>query len=306
MTERLIVISPVRNEATHFERVARAMAAQTRPPDVWAVVDDGSTDETPALLDRLAAEIPFLVPLRAPQAEDSATVRDRHAVAAAPRTFNSGLSQLEGESFTHVSKLDGDMELPPRYYEELLERFRRDPALGIAGGRYTEEVRGQAQLERIPESYHVSGALKCYTRYCFEAIGGMQQRLGWDSIDETYARMHGYRTRTFNELVGVHHRAWGSADGVLRGRARYGMTAYIVQFPLWWVALRAFKIGASPPLGLSGIAFLYGYLRAALRRTGRVDDPAYRRFLRRELRGRIRERLPRRRSQRGAELLGTR
>ncbi len=306
MTDRLIVISPVRNEAAHFERVARAMAAQTRPPDVWAVVDDGSTDETPDLIDRLAGEIPFMVALRAPQANDAGHVPDRHAVAAAPRSFNAGLAQLGDESFTHVSKLDGDMELPPRYYQELLERFRRDPALGIAGGRYTEEIRGRAQVKQIPESYHVSGALKCYTRECFEAIGGMHQRLGWDSVDETYARMHGYRTRTFNELVGVHHRPWGSADGVMRGRARYGMTAYIVQFPLWWVALRAFKIGASPPRGFSGIAFLYGYLRAAVRRTGRVDDRDYRRFLRRELRGRVRERLPRRRSQRGAELLGTR
>ena len=46
-------------------------------------------------------------------------------------------------------------------------------------------------------------------------------------------------------------------------------------------------IDLTPPRGLSGVAYLYGYARAAVRRTERVDDPAYRRFARRELRSRM-------------------
>ena len=49
----------------------------------------------------------------------------------------------------------------------------------------------------------------CYTRACFEAIGGVQERLGWDTIDETYARMRGFKTRSFTDLVAVHHRPLG-------------------------------------------------------------------------------------------------
>ena len=43
----VLIISPVRNEAEYLEVVARGMERQTRPPDLWIVVDDGSTDQTP-------------------------------------------------------------------------------------------------------------------------------------------------------------------------------------------------------------------------------------------------------------------
>ncbi len=83
-----------------------------------------------------------------------------------------------------------------------------------------------------PSAYHVPGTLKCYSLACFQAVGGVQERLAWDTIDETYARMRGYRTRSYPNLIARHHRPWGSADGTLRGRARHGECAYIVHFTL--------------------------------------------------------------------------
>ena len=136
----------------------------------------------------------------------------------------------------------------------------------MAGGLRRELVRGRWWVERVPTEHHVNGALKCYSRECFEAIGGIQERLGWDTIDETLARMRGFRTRTFEDLVAIHHRPWASADGTLRGRARYGAAAYIVHFPAYWVALRSLKLAATPdPRDSRAWPFFYGYVRAALR-----------------------------------------
>jgi hypothetical protein len=53
------------------------------------------------------------------------------------------------------------------------------------------------------------------------------------------------------------------------------------------VALRAFKIARYPPVGISGLAFFYGFVRAACRRTERVPDIEFRRFARQELRRRL-------------------
>jgi biofilm PGA synthesis N-glycosyltransferase PgaC len=284
---KILIISPVRNEAAHIERVVRSVAAQELQPARWIVIDDRSTDNTLELLRGLEAEVPFLtVAERTPDAADGAT-KDRLARAAAPRNFNAGLALDDWRQYTHVMKLDGDIEFAPSYLRTLMERFAADRTLGLAGGVLEEPTDdGGMRPIKIPRN-HIHGALKCYSRECFEAIGGVQERLGWDTIDETYARMRGYKTVSFTDMVSVHHRPIGSADGTLRGRARHGECAYIAHQTPLWVTLRACKLATTRPRVASGVMFLYGYARAAANGVERVPDPEYRRFTRRELRRRI-------------------
>jgi glycosyltransferase involved in cell wall biosynthesis len=295
MSHRLLLISPVHNEEAYLERVADAVEQQTRPPDLWVIVDDGSTDRTPEILASLVQRIAFLKIVSTTEQALTSSAKDRLATASESRAFNVGLNSVAWQSFTHIAKLDGDTELPPRYFERLLGEFDRDPRLGIAGGVHVDpDPQGGWSVVEIPSEHHVPGSLKCYSLACFYAVGGVQERLGWDAIDNTYARMRGYRTRAFPYLVARHHRPWGSADGTLRGRARHGRCAYICQLTLPWVTLRAFKVAGERPRGLSGLAFLYGYLAAMVHRVRRVDDPAFRRFVRRELRKRTRDELAQR------------
>jgi len=281
---RLLLITPVRDEAAHLERAVRAVAAQTRTPDLWLIVDDGSVDETPRLLERLAAEIPFLEVRRAP-ARRARPDEDGLALAAEAVAFNAALRSVDLDGFTHVGKLDADVELPPDYFERLLAAFEAEPELGVAGGVLLEHDGRGWEPTKIP-AYHVRGALKLYSRECFEAIGGIEERLGWDTIDETYARMGGYSTRSLPELAARHHRPVATRGGALRGRARHGQCAYILRYDAWWVFLRSFKVALQRPYGLSGIAFLYGYLRAVLEAQPKVEDDGFRRFVRAELRAR--------------------
>jgi glycosyltransferase involved in cell wall biosynthesis len=283
---RILIISPVRNEAVHIERVVRAVAAQELPPARWIVIDDRSVDGTLDLLRVLEPEVPFMEVYEAGPAPH-AGARDRLARAAAPRNFNAGLAHADWREYTHVMKLDGDIEMPSDYLRVVCERFAADPEVGLAGGTLVEpQLDGPPQKLMVP-IHHVHGALKLYSRECFEAIGGVQERLAWDTIDETYARMRGYSTLRLPDLISVHHRPWGTADGAIRGRARLGECAYITHYPLSWVLLRAVKLALGTPKGKLGAAYLFGYIRAAIRRTERVHDAEYRRFTRRELRSRM-------------------
>jgi poly-beta-1,6-N-acetyl-D-glucosamine synthase len=284
VTDRLLLITPVRNEVDHVERAVRSVAAQSRRPDLWLIVDDGSDDGTLEILRRIERELPFVRVLEAPVRNGLSP--DRLAQAAELRAFHFGLAIVDREQFTHIGKLDGDIELGPEYFERLLDEFAKDASLGIAGGILVEPFGDEWREYRVPD-YHVRGALKLYRRECLDAIGGLQERLGWDTIDETYARMRGYKTHSFRHLIARHHRHWGTAEGRLRGRSRHGVTAYILRYGLPWATLRALKVARESPRGVSGVAFLFGYLRAAVTRMEKVDDPAFRSFVRRELRGRI-------------------
>src|SRR3954447_8326078 len=274
----VLIITPVRNEAEYLETTARAVERQTRPPDLWILVDDGSTDETPALLRELQARIPFLRVVSTP---DNFTVDggDRHTAAAAPRAFNWGLRTVDPRDFTHIGKLDADIELPDDYFERLLAEFARDPQLGVGGGVLVEEVGSQWKLMRTAP-HHVRGALKLYRRECFEDIGGVREVLGWDGVDQSFARMRGWTTHPLSDLVARHHRACGSAQGLLRGRVRGGATHYVLRFSFPWVLVKSLKFARMRPVGISGAAFVYGYLRATAVGAPRIDDPEYVRFVR--------------------------
>jgi glycosyltransferase involved in cell wall biosynthesis len=292
MAPRLLIVSPVRNEASHIERVALALDGQTRRPDLWIVVDDQSTDETPQILARLAERLDFMSVMQSPRGSDDAP-KDRLALGIEARSFNAGLNSVPWGTFTHIAKLDGDIELPPRYFELLLDEFAHDSALGLAGGVLRERD-GEGWARGVGDSesdYHVRGALKCYTRDCLRAIGGIEERMAWDTIDEVYARMRGYNTRTMSQLIALHHRPCASADGLLRGRARGGRGFYIAQYSLAWVLARAVKTASERPVGLSGLAFLAGYLWAGVTGVPRVDDPEFRAFVRRERGARVRRAL---------------
>lgn len=285
MSHRVLVISPLHNEVAHVERTVRAMAAQTRPPDRWVVVDDGSDDGTAEVLRRLEPEVPFMRVLAVPPGHRDDAV-DGLATARDAKAFNFALARERDPAFTHIGKLDADIELPANYFADLLAEFDAEPRLGIAGGQLIEPFGGGWRRLR-PPPYHVHGAVKLYSVECLDAIGGMQERLGWDTIDETYARMRGYVTRSIDGLLARHHRPSASAQGSLRGYARWGECAYIVRYPAAWVTVRALKEATKSPVVLTGVAFLYGYWRAALRADSRVEDEDFRRQVRAELYSRV-------------------
>jgi biofilm PGA synthesis N-glycosyltransferase PgaC len=278
--KRVLIISPVRNEEKHIELVVRSMERQSRPPDAWLVVDDGSDDATPALLRRLADDIPFMTMLATPAAY-TADDGDRHAAAAAPRAFNWALRHTDPRGFTHLGKLDGDIELPDDYFERLLDQFDANPRLGIAGGTLVEPVGSDWRPAKAARQ-HVRGALKLYRRECFDAIGGIRERLGWDGIDESYARMRGYDTESFDHIVARHHRPLGAAGGSLRGKIRRGEVHYVLGYGVHWAALKALQLAVPQSRPTAGAAFLFGYVRAAVTSVPRIEDEEYRRFMRRD------------------------
>ena len=84
------------------------------------MVDDGSRDRTPEILERATAEIPFLRVVRRPDRGF------RKLGGGVIDAFYEGLASVD-IPYDFVAKMDVDLEFSPRYLERILEYFERDP-----------------------------------------------------------------------------------------------------------------------------------------------------------------------------------
>jgi poly-beta-1,6-N-acetyl-D-glucosamine synthase len=259
------------NEARHLPTFLGSMAGQVRPPDLLVLIDDGSSDDSPAIVRRFAAGAGPNVSVLTRPARPPA--RDRLAQAAELRSFHWGLEQTPA-SWHVVVKMDADLKLSPDLFATIERAFLERPRLGVAGTYLSvvDERDGTCRRERCPP-HHVRGPTKFYRRECFEQISPIPAVLGWDTIDEITARMKGWEATSLACPAGdtVHLRPTGSADGSLRAQYRWGMCAYgIGQHPLWVLLSAGRRLGERPRL-LGAAAFLAGWAAAGLRRRERAE-----------------------------------
>jgi poly-beta-1,6-N-acetyl-D-glucosamine synthase len=277
-SRRYLLISPTRDEAKYLRRTLDSVAAQSVPPECWVVVDDGSTDETPAILDEYIRQLPYLRVVRRAD-------RGRRQVGPGViEAFYAGVETVRLEDFDYLCKLDTDLELPPRYFELLMARMESDPRVGTTSGKpwFVHPATGKLVPEGCGDEMSV-GMTKFYRVDCFKEIGGFVRQVMWDGIDCHRARMLGWIAESVDndEIRFVHLRPQGSSQkSIWAGRARAGFGQYFMgTAPLYYLAVAIYRLPSHPVL-IGSVAMLWGYLGSWLKGLPRYDDPEFRRFLR--------------------------
>ena len=272
------MISPCRNEAAYIRQTLETMIVQTQTPDLWLIVDDGSTDETPAILADYAAQHDWIKIL---------TRDDRGHRAVGPGVvdaFYAGLASVKNAvDYPFLSKLDLDLSLPPRYFETLVDRMLEDPRLGTCSGKPYVRQGGKLVSERKSDDMSV-GMTKLWRTTCFKAIDGLVREVNWDAIDCHKARYLGWRAMSWDhpDLNFEHLRPMGSSQtSIYTGKRRYGFGQYFMGTgPLYFCVTAAYR-AFEPPVVLGSLAALQGYFGAMLKRAKRQDDIDLIRFIRR-------------------------
>jgi glycosyltransferase involved in cell wall biosynthesis len=256
-------ITPARDEAENLPRLAEAMAAQAALPTAWILVDNGSTDATPAIAAELEREHPWVRSIEVPG----------HATkpgAPVVRSFNAGLAALDAPVDVIV-KLDADVSFGPEYFAGLLEAFAADPRLGIASGVCWEHD-GDDWHPTYVTGDHVRGATRAYRADCLERIGPLPEEMGWDGVDELKAAVLGWSTRSVADLAFFHHRSVGERDG--RRTARWlaeGRCAHYMGYRVPYLLART--VGrAVRDRDLAAFAMPWAFAISAVRRRPRYPD----------------------------------
>ena len=253
-----IVISPVKNEAEFIELTIKSMIDQIHKPILWVIINDGSTDDSEEIVRKYQKEHSWIKLINRPN--DIIRKRGKGVVEA----FYEGFKTID-DDYDFIVKLDGDVSFGPDYFSSLIKEFISDPRLGIAGGGLYEKPDGINWKLNTTED-HVRGATKMYRKACFEEIGGLKPSMGWDGIDEWTALSKGWGVKSFLNLKFMHYRYTGAATGYLKSFYEQGYGAFRMGYhPLYLIA-RGIRRMNDRPFIIGGLAMIWAYFVAWLRR----------------------------------------
>jgi glycosyltransferase involved in cell wall biosynthesis len=275
---RYVLITPCRDEEKFARRTLDSVINQTERPALWVIVDDGSKDKTPAILAEYAAKIPWIKVIRR---DDRG---DRKLGGGVIDAFYAGFDTIDVSQFDYVCKLDLDLDLPPRYFELLMNKMQADPRIGTASGKpYFIDRAGKVVKEKFG-SENSGGFSKFYRTECFSQIGGFVRELNWDGIDCHRCRQLGWVTISYDDPelqvnhlrpMGTSHKNWWT------GRVRHGVGQYYMgTTPAYLLASAYFRL-LHPPMFVGSTAIVWGYFKSMFQRKPRYGDAEFRRFVRR-------------------------
>ena len=185
------LVTPARNEEVNLSRLAASIDQQTLAPAAWVIVDNGSTDKTAEIAKSIASQSERVSVISVPG--------ELKATRGGPiaRAFTVGIEHLPRVDV--IVKLDADVSFEPDHFERLLERFLDDPSLGLASGT-CYELDGDTWRPIYNSRDHVRGAVRAYRAACLADVTPLEERMGWDSIDEMKAKIRGWTTASFGDL----------------------------------------------------------------------------------------------------------
>lgn len=276
---RYVLITPAHNEADFIEETLRSVVHQTRLPERWVIVSDGSTDGTDEIVARYASEYPFITFIRREPG-------DNRNFASKVFAIRTGAATLDDVEYEYIGNLDADISFEPDYCDSVLSRIDADPQIGIGAGQLYEKGENGLRVRQLHADRAIPGAIQMFRRECYEAIGGyLPLRYGGiDAMAEARARMSGWKTQIFTDVPAIHHRVTGSASagGALRHAYRQGMQEFVNGYHPLYEVMKSFRRTIFRPYVLGGLARLWGYISAWGRRLPREVPDDLAAYIRRE------------------------
>ncbi len=214
------IVIPAHNEEAYLSQTLQSLVEQTLLPKKLIVVNDNSTDGTQSIIDLFCSKYHFVSSV-------STSVETSHQPGSKiVNAFYKGFETLDAD-FDVICKFDADLIFPKNYLETIQQIFEKTSSCGMAGGFCYIDKKGKWVLESLTNKDHIRGALKAYRKECFHQINGLQNSMGWDTVDELLAQHHGWKICTDDTLHVKHLKPTGAsyskASKYKQGEAFYKM-----------------------------------------------------------------------------------
>lgn len=273
-----VIISPCRNEENYMRQTLNSVVNQSILPSKWVIVDDGSTDSTPLILEEYAAKYEFI---------QIVTRTDRGHRSVGPgviEAFYVGYNEIDVDDYRYICKLDLDLNLPKLYFENLIVKMESEPRLGTYSGKpYFIDKQTRKHIPEVCGDESSIGASKFYRVTCFKQIGGFVRQVMWDGIDSHRCRYLGWISASEDKenIRFIHLRPMGSSQkSILTGRVRHGFGQYYMGTSfIYMFASFLYRLNKKPYI-VGAFANLWGYVKSMLIRVEKLNDPDMVRIMR--------------------------
>jgi glycosyltransferase involved in cell wall biosynthesis len=266
---KYVLVTAARNEGKFIEGTIKSVVSQALLPQKWVIVSDGSTDNTDEIIQRYADEYDFIEYMRLEPMSSRNFESKVHAI-------RTGDKMLKNIDYDYWGNLDADIILDENYYQQVTEKFKENPKLGIAGGIIFDRIGEKKFIKNIASADSVGCAIQLFRRNCYEQIGGYVPLKvgGEDAVAEAMARMKGWEVRSFPELKVWHLRRTGSGKwNTLKARFYRGIENCLLGYhPIYLILKSIYRLRERPYI-LGSMLMLAGYYWASffLKGKGQLD-----------------------------------
>lgn len=275
-----VIITPAYNEATFIEQTIVSVLGQTTLPLLWIIVDDGSTDNTADIIQKYSSKYEFI------QYHYREKPDGQAYFASNVFAIMEGYKKTKDIAYNFLAILDADIQLPPYYYEKILNKFELEKNLGIASGVYENLINGNL-YKVLHDRRSTPKAIQVFRRNVFEKIGGFLplESGGEDTIACVMARMEGWQVWSFPNIKVIHLRptGTGATKNILSVRFKQGICEYdLATHPLFFLLKTIRRALLEKPFLLGGFMRLCGYIYGTIRGNQRVLPPEIINHIRKE------------------------
>ncbi|WP_129597793.1 glycosyltransferase [Methanohalophilus profundi] len=271
-----IMVTPAKNEEQFLPKVIDSIASSSLIPDIWIIVDDNSSDNTPKILNEYKNKCPYIEIFTLNEAHP----RDLsvHYSYVCNKGFDRAiqLSKEKNVSWDYIVLLDADTIVSSDYFDGIFEEMNRNERLGISSGNVHLLKDGKIDYAKIVQDIP-SGTARVWRRKCFEETGGYMITHAPDSVSRIKAKLKGWDTFRFDKYEAYQLRETASASGLWNGYIVTGKSAYYLQKNPILVFLNSISHALKKP-HYTMLPFLYGYTISILKRDSQIDDDEIRHY----------------------------
>ncbi len=238
MSEKLTIVAiiPLYNGAKWIEQTIQSVLDQTLQPDEFIVVDDGSTDKGPEIVEKLAQKHPIKL-LRKPNGGQSSA-------------RNFGVANSKSDL---IALLDNDDFWYPNHLHELIKPYKcrnRDRPLALTYSQLSHvDEKGlvvrrrlldwwapkQTIVECLATDMGIQPSATLISRKAFDAVNGFDENLSCYEDDDLFLRLfrHGYDMAFVDKILSfwrIHPNSCMRSDNMWKSIRLY-LSKQLTEFP---------------------------------------------------------------------------